>query len=76
MLLIRRKPGESILIGENVELQVVEVVSGRVTLGIAAPREVLILRKEIQVAQSQNIAAAQGVTPESIQLLISSLRTR
>ena len=49
MLIIRRRQGEAILIGENVEVRVVEVGAGRVKLGISAPAEVLILREEIRL---------------------------
>ena len=73
MLIIRRKPGESILIGEDIELQVVDISPSRVKIRITAPAEVLILRKEIQLARQQNFAAASGVTGESIQSLVTRL---
>ncbi len=71
MLIIRRKPGEAILIGDQIELEVIDISPSRVKIGISAPREVLILRKEIQLAQQQNIAAARGVSAESVQSLVS-----
>ena len=71
MLVIRRKPGEAILIGDDIELEVIDISPTRVKIGINAPREVLILRKEIQLAQQQNIAASRGVSPESVQSLVS-----
>ena len=71
MLVIRRKPGEAILIGDNIELEVIDISPTRVKIGIQAPREILILRKEIKLAQQQNIAASRGVSPESVQSLVS-----
>ena len=71
MLVIRRKPGEAILIGDDIELEVIDISPTRVKIGINAPREVLILRKEIQLAQQQNIAASRGVSPESVRSLVS-----
>lgn len=61
MLVIRRHAGESILIGEDIEIQVAEIGAGRVKLGISAPPEVMVLRKEIKLTRDQNLAAARGV---------------
>lgn len=74
MLVIRRRAGESILIGETIEVQVVEITPGRVKLGIAAPPEVLILRKEIRLAAEQNLAAAEGLSSGLIRSLLVRLR--
>ena len=74
MLIIRRRQGEAVLIGENVEIRVVEVGGGRVKLGISAPVEVLILREEIRLAAEQNQAAARAATPEDVRRLLSGLK--
>lgn len=47
MLILSRRKDESIMIGEDVELIVVEVRGDRVRLGIAAPRELPVHRREI-----------------------------
>ena len=47
MLLLSRKTGEAIVIGSGVTVTVLEVQGGRVKLGIAAPAEVPVHRKEI-----------------------------
>lgn len=47
MLVITRKKGESILIGEDIEITVVKVDDGSVKLSIAAPKNISILRKEL-----------------------------
>lgn len=47
MLVITRKKGESILIGDNIEITVVKTDEGAVKLSISAPKEVTILRKEL-----------------------------
>lgn len=47
MLVLTRKSGESIVIGEDVVLTVLEVRGGQVRLGIEAPREVTIHRGEV-----------------------------
>lgn len=47
MLVITRKKGESILIGEDIEITVVKSDDGAVKLAISAPKNVPILRKEL-----------------------------
>jgi carbon storage regulator len=74
MLVIRRRVGEAVLIGEGVEITVIDVSASRVKLGIEAPSTVPILRKEIQLAAQQNLAAAQGATPASVGMLLAALR--
>lgn len=47
MLVITRKKGESLLIGDDIEITVIKLDDGSVKLGVSAPRDVSILRKEL-----------------------------
>lgn len=47
MLVLSRKKDESLMIGDNIEITIVEVEDGRVKIGISAPKSVEINRKEI-----------------------------
>lgn len=47
MLVLTRKPDQSIMIGEDIEITVLEVRGEQVRIGIRAPREVVVHRKEI-----------------------------
>lgn len=47
MLVLSRKLGERILIGENVWVQVVDIDRGKIRLGILAPRDVPVTREEL-----------------------------
>ena len=47
MLVLTRKPGQSIMIGDGVEVQVLSVAGEKVRLGITAPRDVSIFRNEV-----------------------------
>jgi carbon storage regulator len=58
MLVIRRRAGESVLVGDSIEIEVLEVQAGRVILGIHAPADVLLLRKELRVVAEANRLAA------------------
>jgi carbon storage regulator len=74
MLVITRRAGEAILIGNEIELQIIELSPSRVKLGIAAPRSLSILRKEIQLAAEQNLAASQTLPLDSLHGLLDRLR--
>ena len=73
MLIIRRRVGESILVGEQVEVEVLECGQGQVKLGIRAPREIVVLRKEIRAAEEENRVASEGVAEEALPGLIRAL---
>jgi len=61
MLILQRKPGESLFIGEDIQISVVSVDSGgRVRLAIDAPKSLSILRSELRGAICVNLEAAQG----------------
>jgi carbon storage regulator len=59
MLVLTRKPGQSIMIGDGVEVQVLSVAGEKVRLGITAPRDVSIFRNEVyDRIESENVAGA------------------
>lgn len=61
MLILSRKLNERIVIGDNVEVSVVEIKGDHVKLGIDAPRSVKVFRQEVyQAIQAENQAAAQA----------------
>jgi carbon storage regulator len=62
MLVLNRKCGERIVIGTNIELTVVDVRGGRVTLGFAAPRHTPIRRKELENKRA-GVRVADGDKP-------------
>ena len=47
MLILNRKEGESIIIADNIEVRILEIQDGKIKIGIDAPREITILRKEV-----------------------------
>ena len=54
MLILQRKTGESLLIGEDITIRVVSVDGTRVRLAISAPEDVSILRSELVTAAAAN----------------------
>ena len=55
MLLLTRKPGETILIGDDIEVTVLESKGNQVRLGITAPREVAVDRAEIRARKRTEV---------------------
>lgn len=47
MLVLNRKPGESIILGDNIEVKILDVQDGKIKIGIDAPKDISILRKEV-----------------------------
>lgn len=47
MLVITRKQGESLLIGDDIEITILKVGDGSIKIGIEAPKDKVILRKEV-----------------------------
>ena len=73
MLVIRRRAGESFLIDGDIEIEVLEVGSTQVKLGIVAPKEVSILRKEVYVTRRQNEAASREISSLELSRLSNRL---
>ncbi|MGB4018883.1 MAG: carbon storage regulator CsrA [Syntrophomonadaceae bacterium] len=71
MLVLSRKKGQSIIIGDNIEITVVEIQGDTVRIGVNAPREVAIHRQEVfdQIA-AENQQAQQS---EGLQLKLRQL---
>lgn len=62
MLILQRKAGESLLIGEDITVRVVSVDGVRVRLAITAPDDVSILRSELVTAANANRDSAMEET--------------
>jgi len=59
MLIITRKKGESLMIGEEIEITVNKIEDGSVKIGIKAPKDITILRKELyEQVEKENKEAA------------------
>jgi len=65
MLVLSRKKGQSIIIGDNIEITVVEIQGDMVRIGINAPREVTVHRQEvfeqIKAENRQAVQQSQGL---------------
>ena len=57
MLILTRKMGESIMVGDDIEIKVTQIRWGSVRIGISAPQDQVILRKELLNVESDKEAA-------------------
>ena len=73
MLVIRRRPAESFFIGDDVEIEILEIAGSQVKLGIRAPKEVTVLRAEIHITAQQNRAASRVAPASAIAQLRGNL---
>ena len=65
MLVLSRQRDESIIIGDNIVITVVDIRGDKVRLGIDAPTEITVHRQEVYEAiQRENAAADQSATPK------------
>ena len=72
MLALSRKTGESIVIGNDIEITVLDIRGDKVKLGINAPKSVPIYRKEIYVQiQEANVEAVkENINPNDLAKLL------
>jgi carbon storage regulator len=56
---MRRRAGESILIGDDIEIQIIHIGESRIKIGITAPKSVAVTMKEVKLVGEENLAAAQ-----------------
>ncbi len=61
MLILTRKIGESIVIGDDIVIKVVETGKNSIRIGIDAPKEITVLRQEVfESIQRENILSSKG----------------
>ena len=72
MLALSRKKNEAIIIGNNIEITVLEVKGDQVKIGISAPKDVPVYRKEVflQIQESNK----EAINPEGLEALQKLLK--
>lgn len=73
MMLMRRREGEKILIGDDIVLHIVQIGRNRVRIGIEAPREVTIVAEEVRRVAEVNTAAS-CTPPAAVMALVGRLQ--
>ena len=70
MLVLSRKKMEQITIGDNIILTVMEISTGRVRIGIDAPKSMKVLRTELPVSQVEDVLVESTGETESMSDLL------
>ena len=73
MMVMRRREGEKILIGDNIVIHINHIGRNRVRIGIEAPREMPIVAEEVRAIAAANLAAA-STPPEAVKELVGLLQ--
>lgn len=68
MLILQRKVGQSLLIGDNIKISITEIGSDRVKISIDAPKEIPVVRTELLDAADSN-REASNVSKKSVSAL-------
>ena len=58
MLMMSRREGETILIGDDIEIVIARIGHTRVKVGIRAPRQTPVIANEVKLVRDENLAAA------------------
>jgi carbon storage regulator len=66
MLVLTRKPNQSIMIGDDIEVSVLSVVGEKVRIGIHAPHDIPVFRTEIYVEIQREEGEQQSPSSETI----------
>ena len=74
MLILSRKVGETLYINDDIEVKIVEVSGDKVRLGIAAPKDVKVLRSELRLTMESNMKAADAISPDAFKNKLNSLK--
>jgi carbon storage regulator len=69
MLVLSRQRDETIIIGDNIEITVVDIRGDKVRLGVSAPKEISVHRKEVYDAIRRENREAAQVKPEDLSAL-------
>ena len=72
MLMMSRREGETILIGDDIEIVIARIGRTRVRVGIRAPRETPVIARELKLTRDENLRAA-GATASDLSTLIARL---
>lgn len=73
MLVLTRKRNQSIMINDNIELTIIDIQGDQVRVGINAPKDVKVFRKEVYVEMTEENKQASNVTMDALSMLKSAI---
>jgi len=76
VLVLTRKSNQSIMIGDDIEVSVLSIMGEKVRIGIQAPRDVPVFRKEVYLEIQQEKAGEAGGSRGEVDQALEELRTK
>jgi carbon storage regulator len=76
MLMMSRREGETILIGDEIEIVIAHIARSRVKVGIRAPRQTLVIAREVKLVRDENLAAAKVGSEPGLSTLLKKIQLR
>jgi carbon storage regulator len=75
MLVLTRKSNQSIMIGDEIEVSVLAIMGEKVRIGIQAPRDIPVFRKEVyvEIQQEERGALATDASPSEVDAALRDL---
>lgn len=73
MLVLTRKRNQSIMVNDNIELTIIDIQGDQVRVGINAPKDVKVFRKEVYVEMTEENQRASHVQLDALSILRSAI---
>ena len=73
MLVLTRKSNQSIMIGDDIEISVLAIMGEKVRIGIQAPRDIPVFRKEVYLEIQQEQVSSKGGAREDVDAALHGL---
>jgi carbon storage regulator len=63
MLILTRKLGESIIVGENIQISIIDINKKNIKLGVNAPKSIAVFREEVfvKIRKENEVASSSGI---------------
>lgn len=74
MLILTRKVGEALVLDGDIEIKVTEICGDQVRIGITAPSNVRVYRKELYATIQENLSAAESASPDAIKKALLQMK--
>lgn len=76
MLVLTRKKDQSVIIDDTIEITVIDIKGDQIRLGISAPKDITILRKEVYLAVKEENRTALNAPTVDLNNLVEIIRNR
>lgn len=76
MLVLTRKRNQSIVVNDNIELTIIDIQGDQVRVGINAPKDVKVFRKEVYVEMTEENQRASNVQMDALNMLKNAIRNQ